>query len=246
MRGKYPYFQSVLLPSILMFNCLYGSVFLAETPPATPSINPEKKMDASSLSNVFSRITQQGWMSLDKQGNFHPEKELTRAELARILVKTFDLEKRQLKKTVPSSEFQFQDVPRNHWAFQDIQTVLRHGVMSGYKPGYFYPNQPLSRAEAFAIFAQADGLYPFENQELQDVMATISDRKRIPQWAERGIATAVHERFVNLAESPSSARPIKLRPEAPFTRGDMAFTLNRFLERAEERSPFQQLPPENR
>ncbi|MBY0451316.1 MAG: S-layer homology domain-containing protein [Cyanobacteria bacterium] len=241
MRDIYFYFRSALILSIFTLGCLYGSASSAET----ATVNPEKKSEANPISNAFSRITQQGWMSLDKQGNFHPEKELTRAELARILVKTFDLEKRQLKKTVPSSEFQFQDVPRNHWAFQDIQTVLRHGVMSGYKPGYFYPNQPLSRAEAFAIFAQADGLYPFESQELQDVMATISDRKQIPQWAERGIATAVHERFVNLEESPSSARPIKLRPEAPFTRGDMAFTLNRFLERAEEKSPFQQLPPEN-
>jgi hypothetical protein len=84
---------------------------------------------------------------------FRPERELTRGELAVILVKAKGF------KTTGVSKTGFDDVRPRDWAAPYIEVVVRRKYMRGYPDGSFRPNQRVSRAEAALIFSRFSGLY---------------------------------------------------------------------------------------
>ncbi len=165
-----------------------------------------------------------GLMNRDTTGDFRNEAILSRAELASILVRTFQLEQRNPTQT---TVVQVQDVPRNHWAYNDIQTVLRNGVMTGYREGRFFPEQRVTRAEALSIFAQAYGVFQFPDQTVNDILARYPDASEIPTWARKSMATALYEGFVGTDVGN------RIYPLSPMTRGDMAYALSVYLNRQE-------------
>jgi hypothetical protein len=167
-------------------------------------------------------VKKSGLMLGDKKGNFHPEKPLSRAELAAILNKTFNLNTR---KAVHPETKVLKDVPADYWAAQDIDTVIRLGIMKGYRDGYFYPEQRISRSEALSIFAQAYGVQQYDDATVKTILAPYPDAAQIPDWAEKAMATTLKNGFLDV---PSSG---KIYPLKPMTRGDMAFALGQYLNR---------------
>jgi hypothetical protein len=174
------------------------------------------------VEDAISKVQAAGLMSGYPDGQFHAEQPLTRAELASILVKTFKINERKVTQPVSIT---LKDVPSNYWAAQDINTVVGHDVMEGYRNGYFYPNQKINRAEALAIFAQAYGVHQYDDQTLQAVLAQYPDANQIPDWARKAMVTSLKNGFVDTAPSQ------QIRPLQPMTRGDMAFALNQYLDR---------------
>jgi hypothetical protein len=165
-------------------------------------------------------------MTNSADGNFYPERLINRAELASILVKAFGLDKQEAANQPKSVTVG--DVPRSHWAYQDIQTVLKTDVMKGYRGNLFFPNQRVTRAEALAIFAQAYGVFQFSDDVVNDILAAYPDAGSIPSWARRAIATVVTEGFIN-TDAQNSISPLK-----PMTRGDMAYLLSKYLQRQQQ------------
>lgn len=173
------------------------------------------------ISDPIDQVVDAGLMSRSASGDFRADALLSRAELASILVKTFQLDRRNPEQT---QIIQMQDVPESHWAYSDIQTVLRNGIMTGYREGRFFPEQRVSRAEAFSIFAQAYGVFQFPDQTIDEILAQYPDAAAIPTWARRSLATALYEGFVNTDASN------QINPLEPMTRGDMAYGLSRYLD----------------
>lgn len=174
----------------------------------------------SPLQDPVDRVVDAGLMSRYPDGDFRSEQIMSRAELAGILVRAFRLDRRT--PTQPNT-VALQDVPPDHWAYTDIQTVVRTGVMTGYGEGQFYPNQLVTRAEAFSIFAQAYGVAQFSDETIQGILATHPDAGEIPEWARRSLATALYGGFVNVGTNG------EIFPNRPMTRADMAYALNEFL-----------------
>lgn len=77
-------------------------------------------------------------------GYFHPDKTLTRAEMAAIINRSFLLEKK-------IAEVSFTDISSSHWAYQDIQALAANQITTGYEDNSFKPNQTITRAE-FTVF----------------------------------------------------------------------------------------------
>ncbi|MCP1143710.1 S-layer homology domain-containing protein [Lysinibacillus endophyticus] len=76
-------------------------------------------------------------------GKFNPSANLTRAQMAKILVEAFDLS--------GTSETKFKDVGETHWAAQYIDTLATNKITTGYGDNTFKPNVEVSRAH-FAVF----------------------------------------------------------------------------------------------
>ncbi|NEQ26787.1 MAG: S-layer homology domain-containing protein, partial [Microcoleus sp. SIO2G3] len=147
--------------SALTLTLMLAGVAAAQTPPQTP----------------IDRVVESGLMSRTASGEFREGEFLSRAELASLLVRTFQLSDR----TPPNpNTIQVRDVPSNHWAYNDIQTVLRTGVMTGYRDNLFFPEQRVSRAEAFSIFAQAYGVFQFPDQTIAELLSQYPDSSQIP------------------------------------------------------------------
>lgn len=77
------------------------------------------------------------------EGSFQPEKKVTRAEMADMLVRTFSL-------TSPSGA-KFADLDRSHWAYDAINILATNRITTGYEDGTFRPDRLVTRAE-FAVF----------------------------------------------------------------------------------------------
>lgn len=166
------------------------------------------------------QVVEAGLMTRFSDGKFREEEAISRAELARILVKTFHLAQRSDDR---SRVIPVEDVPPSHWAYKDIQLVLRHHIMAGYREGRFYPEQRVTRAEAFAIFAQAYGVFQFPTQTVEEVLAPYPDSPQIPDWARKSVATALYEGFINVKGYNH------IEPLSPMTREDMAYAINSYL-----------------
>ncbi len=52
----------------------------------------------------------------------------------------------------------YHDVPRDHWAFNDIGVLTQRGIMKGVGNGYFAPDEPIARASAYKMFISLLGL----------------------------------------------------------------------------------------
>ncbi|MBW4651235.1 MAG: S-layer homology domain-containing protein [Kastovskya adunca ATA6-11-RM4] len=169
-------------------------------------------------------------MSPYPDGNFRPEQILSRAELATILVKAFNLEQRT---PTQQTAIALQDVPPSHWAYKDIQLALKNNIMTGYREGRFFPNQRVSRAEAFSIFAQAYGVFQFPEDSVTELLSRYPDADQIPAWARKSIVTALYEDFVNIDPATNQINPLE-----PMTRGDMAYALSKYLERQQTTAPI--------
>lgn len=180
-------------------------------------------VQAQEIVDPIERVVAAGLMTKDATGNFNPNEIISRAELASILVKTFNLEKREFSQK-PNVELT--DVSQDYWAYNDIQIVLKNGVMSGYREGMFFPNYKINRAEAFAIFAQAYGVFQFPEANTTRLLNKYPDSDKIPNWATKSMATALYEGFVNIEPNTN-----KINPLAPMTRGDMVYALNAYLDR---------------
>ncbi|KAF3888540.1 MULTISPECIES: S-layer homology domain-containing protein [Nostocales] len=161
-------------------------------------------------------------MSNAPDGNFYPERFVSRAELASIMVKAFRLDKRQ---AATKENFKVADVSPSNPAFNDVQIVLKTDIMKGYRGNLFFPNQRVTKAEALAIFAQAYGVFQFPDETVNEILASYPDAASIPAWARKALATAASEGFVN------TDRQGNLSPLQPMTRGDMAYVLSQYLHR---------------
>ncbi|MBN2058761.1 MAG: S-layer homology domain-containing protein [Candidatus Saganbacteria bacterium] len=84
---------------------------------------------------------------------FRPERSLTRAELAALLVKAkgFDL--------VGARQQVFTDVKANSWVAPYVKVAVDRQYVKGYPDGTFKPDRQITRAEAAAVFAKFGGFY---------------------------------------------------------------------------------------
>ncbi|MFZ7936280.1 S-layer homology domain-containing protein [Bacillus thuringiensis] len=88
-------------------------------------------------------VTQLGIFRGDEHGNFRPKDTVTRAEMAQIIAKTFQLKAKEASI--------FDDVSQNHWAFKAIQAVKSNGIALGIGHNQFAPDMKVTR-EQYAQF----------------------------------------------------------------------------------------------
>lgn len=177
------------------------------------------------LINPVQQVVDAGLMSASDDGNFRAEATLSRAELATILVKTFKLNAR----SQGSSELVVvADVPPTHWAYHDIQTVVRTGLMTTFPGDRFLPDQPVTRAEGFAAIAQSSDPGHQSRPFMSDSLTPYPDAEEIPPWAKASVAIALSKGLVNL--SPDN----HINPQDLMTRGDTARALSVYLSQTQK------------
>ena len=86
-------------------------------------------------------------------GTFRPERTLTRAELATLLVRA-----KGLKLPDRKAQRVFRDVKEDHWAAKYVEVARRAGLVEGYPDKTFRPNNKITKAEGVAVLARFDNL----------------------------------------------------------------------------------------
>jgi serine protease len=93
------------------------------------------------------QLSQQGIIQGDSGYRFNPDRNLTRAEAAAMIVRGFRYSKQE-----PIS---FTDMTDAHWAYSIVQTATHAQIVGGYPDGTFRPNDPVTRIEMTAMLARA-------------------------------------------------------------------------------------------
>ena len=81
-------------------------------------------------------------------GTFQPERALSRAELATLLVKSKGMEPPAI------TEKTFKDMPPSHWAARYVKGALTMGLVKGYPDKTFKPNNKITRTEGVVVLTR--------------------------------------------------------------------------------------------
>ena len=96
-------------------------------------------------------LSSRGLISGYEDGSFKPNDPVTRAQIANIVSRTFDL-------TVEAEDFPFSDVPSDNWARESISEVVQGGFMTGFPDDTFDPNANVTRAQALTTLVTGLGI----------------------------------------------------------------------------------------
>ncbi|WP_153730562.1 S-layer homology domain-containing protein [Sporosarcina obsidiansis] len=100
--------------------------------------------------NEISAIANANIVGGYQDGTFNPTGQLTRSQMAMILVKAYKLEGESTKK--------FKDVSPQHGAYKQIHILANHGITTGNEKGEFMPGLPVNRAQFSAFLYRSMNL----------------------------------------------------------------------------------------
>ena len=101
---------------------------------------------------AIEELVDQGVISGNDDGSFAPNRQLNRAEVAKIVALATGVE------VVSPVSQTFPDVPRGAWFYDYIETMYANGWIDGYPDGYFRPEVGINRAEVAKMSVQAFGI----------------------------------------------------------------------------------------
>ena len=130
----------------------------------------------SEHSNAIAFVDGQGFMGGFPDGSFRPYDSITRAEMAAVLTRVYNL--------TGTAYANFTDIALAPWATNYVGLVANAGMITGFDDGTFRPNDQLTRAQATALFARA------ERRSLQALGVAQFNDVPTTHWAHRYIMSA--------------------------------------------------------
>lgn len=78
-------------------------------------------------------------------GEFKPNRNITRAEIATIFARILNL------RSLVDNNVMYSDVPLDQWYADAVEAATKRGLFTGYEDGTFRPDQPITRAELTSV-----------------------------------------------------------------------------------------------
>lgn len=113
----------------------------------------------TSCEEAVKTLVEEGAITGDTDGKFHPEDNLTRAQACIIIVKTIDPPASLVNGTATQSASKagFTDLSGYSWAAGYIAYAVEHGIVKGYPDGTFKPGVKVSTNEMLTMVLRAAG-----------------------------------------------------------------------------------------
>ena len=147
---------------------------------------------------------------------FAPKSNVTRAEFAKMIVKTLGLKGENLNNP-------FEDVEEGKWYYNDVLLAAKYGIVKGVSPVEFAPNQKITRQEMAVMVVRAMNLVqPVKANDVEGTLKKFTDRNQIADWARESMAIAVEKGLISGMTSTT------MEPGANTTRAQSAVIIYRF------------------
>ncbi|WP_192895380.1 S-layer homology domain-containing protein [Pelotomaculum sp. FP] len=156
------------------------------------------------------------------ENNYSPDRDVTRAEFAAIIVRALGLGEKGEKNN-------FRDVTGNDWFNGAVSTAYEYGIINGYNDGTFSPNKAISREEAMVVIAGAAKLAGINadiaGADVDAQLAGFKDNGSLDSWARNSAAACVKSGIIVGDNS-------MLTPDDNITRAQAATIVMRMLQKA--------------
>lgn len=155
------------------------------------------------------------------EGVFTPERSITRAEFAAMLIRGLGLRPVEF-------EALFTDVSPDDWYGETAVAAHAFGLVNGFTDGSFRPNERITREQAMVMTANALQLTGFLSElfdsEQHSTLAAFADADRVSSWAKEGAAVSIRAGII------TGRTPDELAPQAWVTRAEAAVIVKRLLQ----------------
>ncbi len=156
-------------------------------------------------------------------GNFQPDRAITRAEFTAIVVTALGL-----KPGIGTASFT--DVKDSDWYSGYIRTAFEYNIVSGYDAENFGPKDSITREQAMSIIARAMKITPLKVElaegETQKLLGVFLDREKTAGYAKDSIAACVKAGVVQGRNGKV------LDPKKNITRAEVAVIVRNMLQKA--------------
>ncbi|MBM6619069.1 glycosyl hydrolase family 18 protein [Bacillus suaedaesalsae] len=98
--------------------------------------------------------SQHGLFVGEELGKFKPGEELTREQMAVVLRRALNLNEEKVAISP------FKDIVNTRWSYNDIATMNKNGIFSGFNDGTFRPIEGITRAQMAALLNRITGYLP--------------------------------------------------------------------------------------
>lgn len=159
--------------------------------------------------NALQEAVNNGLLTGGSDGNLRPNDNLTRAELAATINRAFGA-------SVEADISGFPDVPSGQWYTPELAKAVQMGTFEG-SDGYLYPDQAITREEAFVVVARALHL-----EESTSPETTFSDAASISPWATEEVYAMINTGCLSGANG-------RLKPKDNITRAEFAVVMHNMI-----------------
>ncbi len=165
-------------------------------------------------------------MVINGVGNdmFQPNRNITRAEFAAIVVKALGL-----KPGVGAESFK--DVQDSDWYSGYVKTAFEYKIVAGYSADTFGPSDSITREQAMTMIAKAMKLTTLKAElsegEMQQLLGAFKDGGKTAAYAKGSIAACIKTGIV-LGKTGSM-----LAPKQNITRAEVAVIVRKLLQKAD-------------
>ncbi|PYG87809.1 putative repeat protein (TIGR02543 family) [Ruminiclostridium sufflavum DSM 19573] len=201
-------------------NSLTNSIYSVIWSPRTFA-DVESHWSKAAVNDMGSRLVING------VGNeiFEPNRDITRAEFAEIVVKGLGLMR------IGTFKSSFGDVDKAAWYYDSVAIASEYGLISGYGNGKFGPNDKITREQAMTVIAKAmkiTGLkVEFKIGEVENILMAFGDAKQASHWAKECMAACVKAGIV------SGRNGHTIVPEGYITRAETAVIVRNLLKKSD-------------
>jgi len=172
------------------------------------------------INDMGSRLIVQG----TGEGLFNPDKPITRAEFAAIVVRGLGLKPE-------SGATGFTDVKASDWFSDAVRTAKQVQLIDGYEDGSFRPMEKITREQAMTILSKAMTLTGLKDrlpvQETTVTLRPFADGDQVAVWAKKDVAACI------LAGIVSGRSDSTLALKASVTRAEVTIMLQQLLKRSD-------------
>ncbi len=155
--------------------------------------------------------------------SYEPERSITRAEFAAIVVRAMGLKK-------GTTESAFGDVTLTDWFNGYVDTATSYSLINGYDSTSFGPNDTITREQAMTILARAMkrmGLgVDLTDSDASALLANYTDASLVLDYAKAGVAACIKTGIV------SGTTATTLLPQNSVTRAEVAVMVQRLLQKS--------------
>lgn len=170
------------------------------------------------VNDMASRLIMEG----SGEGRLEPDRDITRAEFAAVMVKGLGLMRPGTGKDV------FKDVAKGSWYYDAVSIAHANGIIDGYEDGTFGPLDTITREQAMVMTARAMKLTGLKAelpaQEADQLLAGFADAGEAADYAKLSMAASIKAGIITGRDSDTVA------PKSNITRAEVAVIVKRLLQ----------------